>query len=297
MRIVDRLDRRTRRPRWAARASVRRTAPSPGATWRRVHSLALEAAAGVDVVGAPCAGRSAREAATVSACSSLLIHSPCDREAGAEAVAGDARLRVREAAEGALELVAHRGPHAVEAAPRVRQRRGDRDAGQDPGQDHAGPGEDDARAHDRGRHLEVLVHPPPLPAVLAVDERGAQPEEQRGDHEQEQVAEQVGEGGRQVDDQRGAEERDCVDHAVVAIDGVRGHERGRPHQRAEADGVRRQLHRIAGPEHRDRPAHDVVAQRLEAADLVERGVVLAADGPQDHGRAEHGAQRQGDRPR
>ena len=123
-------------------------------------------------------------------------------------------------AEDALELVAHAGPDAVEAAPGAGQRRRHRHGGQDPGEHDAGAGEDDARPHDGGRHLEVLVHAPPLPAVLAVDERGPQPEEQRGDDEEQQVAEQVGEGGRQVDDHRRAEQQDRVEHPVVAVDGV-----------------------------------------------------------------------------
>ena len=42
----------------------------------------------------------------------------------------------------------------------------------------------------------------------------------------------------------------------------------------------------------DRPTDQVVAQRADARDLAERGVVLAADRPQHDARADDGAQRQ-----
>ncbi len=254
---------------------------------------ALPATAVVHVVGrgpqVERAGRGNRERL-------LIVADPLalDGEAGPEGAAGDPRLRVGERPEDALELIAHARPDPVEAAPGIGQRRRHRHAGQDPGEHDAGSREDDSRPHDGGRHLEVLVHAPPLPAVLPVDQRCPQPEEQCRDDEEQQVAEQVGEGRRQVDDHRRAEQQDRVDHAVVTIDGIARHEGRRPREHAEADGVRRQLRRVPRAQDGDRPTDQVVAQRADARDLAERGMVFPADGPEHDASADDRAQWQGE---
>ena len=188
-----------------------------------------------------------------------------DDEGAAEAVPADPGLRIREVAEDAVELVLDSGPDAVHRAPRIGQRRGDRDGREQPGQGDRRTGREDPRPHDRRRHLEGLVDPAALPAVLAVDESGAQPEQHRGDDEEQELVEEVGEGGRQVHDQRRAEQDDGIEHTVMAVDRERGGEGGREHQHAEADRVRRQLRRVAGAEHDDQPVDELGAQREQPA--------------------------------
>ena len=169
----------------------------------------------------------------------------------AEGVAADPRLRVGEAAEDALELVAHAGPTPSIDAPR--SVRGAATATDVRSQARAtlAPAKITPDRMIAVRHLEGLVHAPTLPSVLAIDERGAQPEQQGRDDEEQELAEEVGVDRRHVDDDRRAQQQDRVEDPVVAVDRVGGREGGREHEDAEADGIRRHLRRVAGAEHDD----------------------------------------------
>ncbi len=217
-----------------------------------------------------------------------------DDEGGPERIAADPRLGVGEAAEHALELIAHAGPRSVETAPCFGQGCRDGNGGQDPGQGHARAGEEHAGAHDRRWHLQVLVHATALPSVLAVDQRGAQPEQQGGDNEEEEPPEVVGVDRRHVDDDRGAQQQDGVEDAVMAVDRVRGRKGGREHEDAEADGIRSHLRRIADAHDDHEPIEEVRPQGQQATALLELGEVFPADGPQNERRTGDGAEGKGD---